>query len=57
MTFAELVVFLVGVGVLFRLLRPFQRRLEARLYRFFLSRKPRVHRHIIDIADYDKKDD
>jgi hypothetical protein len=57
MTFAELFLFLAGVALLFRLLRPLQRRLEARLYRYFLSRRPGASRHIIDVTDYDKKAD
>lgn len=57
MTFAELALFVAGVALLLRLLRPLQRRLEARLYRSFLSRRPRTIRHVIDITDYDKKED
>ena len=57
MTFAEVVLFLALVALLFRLLRPLQRRLEARLYVFFLSRRPGANRHIIDITEYDKKED
>ena len=56
MTFAELFLFIAGVALLFRLLRPLQRRLEARLYRF-LSRGPRDSGQIIDITEYDKKED
>jgi hypothetical protein len=57
MTFAEFLLFLAGVALLFRLLRPLQRRLEARLYRFFLSRRPGASRRVIDITDYEKKED
>jgi hypothetical protein len=57
MTFAELFLFVAGVALLFRLLRPLQRRLEARLYRALSSRRPRTSRHIIDITEYDKKED
>ena len=57
MTFAELFLFVAGVALLFRLLRPLRRRLESRIYRFFLSRRPRAIRHIIDITEYHKKDD
>jgi hypothetical protein len=57
MTFAELVLFVAAVAVLFRLLRPLQRRLEARLYLFFLARGSRANRHVIDITGYDKKED
>jgi hypothetical protein len=57
MTFAELLLFVAGVALLCRLLRPLQRRLEARLYRFFLSRRPRASHHIIDITEYDKEED
>ncbi len=57
MTFAELVLFVAGMALLVRLMRPLQRRLETRLYRLFLSRRPRVQRQIIDITEYEKKDD
>lgn len=57
MTFAEIILFGAGVAVLFRLLRSLQRRLEARLFRVFLSQRPGASRHIIDITEYDKKED
>ena len=56
MTFAEIFLFVAGVAVLFRLLRPLQRRLEARLYRS-LSTRPRPTPQIIDITEHDKKED
>jgi len=57
MTFAELFLFVAGVALLFRLLRPLARHLEARLYRFFLSKRPRATRHIIDVTRYNREDD
>jgi hypothetical protein len=57
MTFAEILLSMVVVALLFRVLRPIQRRLEARLYHFFRSRGPRARDQvIIDITDYNKKD-
>jgi hypothetical protein len=57
MTFAEIFLFVAGIALLFRFLRPLQRRLETRLYRFFLSRRPPARHQIIDITEYEKKDD
>lgn len=57
LTFAELVLFFAGVALLLRLLRPLRRRLEARIYRLCVSRRPRALRHVIDITESHKKDD
>jgi hypothetical protein len=59
MTFAEIVIFVVlGVGLCL-LLAPLQKRLEARLHRFFRSN--RSHRGpsgtVIDVTDSFKKKD
>ena len=56
MTFAELLLFVVGVVALVRLLRPLQRRLETYFRRAFRSTRPRAPYPIIDITEYDKKD-
>jgi hypothetical protein len=57
MTFAEIVLFVSGVALLVRLLRPLQRRLEARLFRFFVSRRGDASGQVIDITEYAKKED
>jgi hypothetical protein len=57
MTFAEMLLSIVAVALLFRVLRPLQRRLETRLYHVFRSRGPQARDPvIIDITDYNKKD-
>ena len=55
MTFAELII-LVAVGAaLCFLMRPIQRRLESRFYKFFRSRSRHSGKSVIDITDYSKK--
>jgi hypothetical protein len=57
MTFAEIVLFVSGVALLVRLLRPLQRRLEARLFRFFVSRRwGGASDQVIDVTEYAKKE-
>jgi hypothetical protein len=56
MTFVELFIFvLVGVMMYF-LLAPLRRRLEASLYRIFRSKMRGRPGRVIDITDYSKKD-
>jgi hypothetical protein len=57
MTFVELIL-LLGVGaLLYRLMRPLQRWLEGRFYKFFRSKSRSKDRPIIDITDYSRKKD
>jgi predicted PurR-regulated permease PerM len=55
MTFAEIIIFfLMGLGIYF-LLKPVQKRLERRFYKFFNSNKSN-NGPVIDITNYSKKD-
>jgi hypothetical protein len=53
MTFAELLLFLLCGYVVYRLLRPFQRRLEMMLLRWFGGGKS--HKPIIDVTESSRK--
>ena len=57
MTFAEFVLLIGAVMGLYFAMKPLQRRLERRFYKFFRSRLPRRDGTIIDITDYSKKKD
>jgi hypothetical protein len=54
MTFAEIIFFCLFVAVIYRALRPVQRRLERWIYRRLVSRKPHSQKPIIEINDYKK---
>lgn len=56
MTFAEILLFIAVAALLYCLMRPLQRRLEARFYKFFRSKSRHKEKPIIDITDYSKKD-
>ena len=56
MTLAEILLFIGAIALLYRLMRPLQRRLESLCYKFFRSKSRHKEKPIIDITDYSKKD-
>ncbi len=54
MTFLEGIVFLLGAGFLYWLMKPIQRTIESKLRKFLHARSKT--KPIIDITDYQKKD-
>jgi hypothetical protein len=55
MTFAEIIVLIAVVAVLYFFMIPLQRRLESSLYRFFRSTRNQTGKPVIDITEYSKK--
>lgn len=56
MTFAEMLFFLGALILVYALLTPLQRHLESRLRKFFRSFQKQKDKPVIDITDYQKKD-
>jgi hypothetical protein len=54
MTFAEIVLFILVVALLYRAMRPLQHYLEPRLRRIFRSKSKTRDSPVIDITDYSK---
>jgi hypothetical protein len=54
MTFAEIIFFVLFIAVIYRALRPLQRRLEKWIHRRIGSKKPGSQKPPIDITDYKK---
>jgi hypothetical protein len=55
MTFAEILLFLLALVVLYFLLSPLQHYLEPRLRKLFHSKKKYNPESVIDITDYSRK--